>query len=86
MATATGLSRRIWTLLLEQGGWWSSLEISAELDTEFQPVSNAISALREHKSVISRGPNRFREYAVTRPCIVPRGLSVDEVIRLGGAK
>lgn len=83
----TGFYRQAW-LIVARGGWWTAKEIIAEIDLQTSAdyaVSMLCNMATKDGLLEKRGTRLKAEYAVTRNCSIPRGLTVGDVSRAVGA-
>ena len=78
-----GTARRIWLLLYAEGGYWTSEEIGRRLMIA-RPLWNSLGEMvrggfLSAQRVTNIDGESAVKYGVTRPCKVPRGVTVDEL-------
>lgn len=97
---AIGFDRAAW-LVIARGGWWRPMEIVEQLPLDLDIAPDATYSrlwimAQRHRTLrrrkpetgrAKRGPEaRISEYAVTPDCLVPRGLSLREILAAVGAQ
>lgn len=78
------LVKRIWLLLYAEGGRWTSSEIGDRLRYSGTSIYTTLREMFERNQVVRiDGANVYGDnviqYAVTRACLVPRGVAVIEL-------
>lgn len=79
----TGLAKRIWLLLLKEGGRWRTAEISEALSELPYVVTQALYPLERRESVKryeKPGKGQFVAWGITPGCKVPQGVSLADLL------
>lgn len=82
------LSKRLWVFIAENGGWWTSMELRDHFLKEgidINKITWTVLAMLDRKEVVKL-PGTHPKYAVTKDCIVPRGLTCAELLTAMGAR
>ena len=82
MANTVGFFRTAW-LLIAQGGWWTPREVLERIPVsiDIQDGHTLLWAMaNRYRFLERRGERRRPEYAVTRDCRMPKGLTIGEVV------
>lgn len=82
--STAGLSLAVW-LVIAAGGWWTVAEVIQELPDDIEPKRvDAVlwSMVHRFGQAKARGPRGRQEYAVTGDCVIPRGATVEQVMKV----
>lgn len=84
---ASDLTKTAWLALLREGGWWTPRELAEHLglakgSIDRKDLTPCLRGMAINGSVNKRKDDAGTHYAVLPGCMVPRGISVGEVIQL----
>ena len=70
---------RLWTLVRDEGGWWTSSELAVRLMAPRESVQKYVRSLVRHQYLAERlhPVNGLRRVGVTALCCPPRGESME---------
>lgn len=79
----TGATKRVWIMLVAEGGFWSALEIRAKLLLP-AGINSILRDMQEAGCILQRKRHTIDgetlvEYGVVRKCKVPRGVTWEEI-------
>lgn len=79
----TGLVKKVWLLLLMEGGWWTAAEIRQKLRLSGE-IHTALREMRERDFLVRRKVQNVDgetsvQYAFMRECKIPRGVAYGEI-------
>jgi len=82
-----GMTKLVWMLLLDEGGWWTAAEVVARLHVHApwmrqQLRMMAIGGLVEHRTHETIDGERLTQYSVSWKCKQPRDVTIEEIWRL----
>lgn len=79
----TGMSKRLWLFLLEQGGRWNMSELTDALNEDKSTVSGTARSLVEAQMLRRYGREESAsgrvEYGLTACCRIPREISLADL-------
>lgn len=84
-----GLSRRMWLLMLEQGGRWTAAELAAKCGVQVKKAESMAAFMvrsRTAKKVRSGQRKNGVAYMVTEGCEVPRGMNLGALLQATGIR
>lgn len=83
MANTVGFYREAW-LVIAQGGWWKPREVIERIPVSIE-VADAHTLLwamaNRGRYLVRRGRHRQPEFAITRACEIPKGITVGEALQ-----
>lgn len=84
MSIKSGHTKRVWLTMLDAGEFLASTQIAHAVDMDFERAVNLLRVMTRYGLIERRelkaGKRRY-EYAVTPSCLVPTGLTLEEVRR-----
>lgn len=80
MAAPTGDSKRIWLVMLKQGGRWSNADVAAALGRDNTWTANLVHSMCTTGTLHRFGYGRGARYGVTHECRIPVGVTISEVV------
>lgn len=84
-----GLSRRMWLLMLEQGGRWTAAELAEKCGVPVKKAESLAAFMvrsRTAKKVRSGKRKNGVAYMVTEGCEVPRGMNLGALLQATGMR
>lgn len=84
-----GLSRRMWLLMLEQGGRWTTTELAEKLDVHPDKAGSiAYFMVRSGTARKVRSGKRKNgaAFIVTNECMVPRDMKLGDLLASAGIR
>lgn len=84
---ASDLTKDAWLALLREGGWWKPRELAEHLglargSIDSKDLAPCLRGMAANGAVARRQSDVGTQYAVLPGCMVPRGISVGEVVQL----
>lgn len=87
MRVQSGLSRRLWLLLLQEGGRWNTADMADALGDDVTLVCGTARSLVDAQMLRRYGREKSAsgrvEYGITHDCRIPIGISIADVAASG---
>lgn len=80
----TGMAKRIWLLLCEQGGRWAPEEVAAVLGVKRQSAALTLHNMHNRRLLVRAKVRGRAQFGVTASCTIPSGVTVRELIQAQG--
>jgi hypothetical protein len=84
-ASSDTLACRVWLVLAREGGWWRATEVRTFL--KHQDINAVTVCLRDmvDRGVVKRRDAVHPTFGVTKDCMLPRGLTAEQLLSAMGA-